>query len=117
MKIVVASDSGQVACQLARCTDFQLFYTDGLRILREETLVNPGLNAGFLPNYLSGLDAHVVIAGSVSHPCTQLLEAWSISVVTGIQGDSREAVHHFLTGQLPADLSGHRKSGRQTAIR
>ena len=109
MKIAVASDNGRVASQLSRCGEFQLFYTDGHRILREETLVNPGIAPGFLPNYLSGLDVHLVIAGSVRYSSVKLLEAGSVSVVTGIQGDTRDAALRFLDGQLAADPTGRRK--------
>ncbi len=51
MKIAVASDNGMVTAHFGHCEGFEIFEIKDNKILKNETIGNPGHRPGFLPNF------------------------------------------------------------------
>lgn len=100
MKIVVASDGTQVTGHFGHCESFRIYETDNGAILSEETIPNPGHKPGFLPNFLADKGAAVLICGGLGASASAIFERRGVTVITGAQGDAKDAVLRYLKGEL-----------------
>ena len=100
MKIAVASEKNTVTEHFGHCENFNIFDIADGKIIKEESLPNPGHKPGFLPNYLNDLGVNVIISGGMGQGAIEIFESKSIEVFTGASGEAREAVENFLAGKL-----------------
>ena len=64
-KIAVASEVNEVAGHFGHCSNFNIYEVENGKIVKEESIPNPGHRPGFLPNFLNELGAKVVISGGM----------------------------------------------------
>lgn len=100
MKIAVASMGEMVAGHFGHCENFNIFETENGKIIKEESIGNPGHKPGFLPNYLHELGVYVIISGGMGAGAIEIFDSHNIEVVTGAQGNAKECVENFLSGNL-----------------
>lgn len=100
MKIAVASDKGQVTGHFGHCETFEVFETENGKIVKAESLPNPGHKPGFLPNYLNEKGVNTIISGGMGGAAVNIFNDHNIEVIIGANGDSREATESYLTGNL-----------------
>lgn len=100
MKIAVASDNKIVSQHFGFCEDFQVFYSDKGKIVREEALPNPGHKPGFLPNYLNENEVNVIISGGMGGAAVTIFNEHNIEVIIGAEGPAKEAAEAYLKGDL-----------------
>ncbi len=100
MKIVVAAMGTNVAGHFGHCENFIFFDTADGAITSVETVPNPGHRPGFLPNFLADRGAKVIISGGMGGGAVEIFNERDVKVIIGIQGDAREAVEHYLKGEL-----------------
>lgn len=105
MKIAVASMAHEVAGHFGHCESFIVFDTEEGRIVREETIANPGHRPGFLPNFLGDMGVEVIISGGMGGGAVEIFNSRNIEVVLGATGDSRVAVERYLAGCLESSGS------------
>jgi predicted Fe-Mo cluster-binding NifX family protein len=65
MKIAVASEGKFVTGHFGHCTNFMIYEAQNRKILREESIPNPGHKPGFLPNFLADRGVNVIISGGM----------------------------------------------------
>ena len=65
MKIAVASEQQNVATHFGHCENFNIYETEGNKIIKSESVPNPGHRPGFLPNFLNDLGVNVIISGGM----------------------------------------------------
>ena len=70
------------------------------RIVKEESVKNPGHKPGFLPNFLADRGAQVIISGGMGEGAVDIFNERGVEVVTGASGDARTAVEQYLKGEL-----------------
>ena len=99
-KIAVASENKNVCPHFGHCESFLLFDVENNKIVRSETVANPGHKPGFLPNFLSDLGVNLIISGGMGGGAIEIFDAKNIEVVTGAQGNARTAVENYLNGSL-----------------
>jgi len=100
MKIAVASDGSQVTEHFGHCQDFRIYHVEGDKIVKSETIPNPGHRPGFLPNFLSDQGVKVIISGGVGGGAIEIFEEKGIEVVTGARGSAEDAANSYLKGSL-----------------
>lgn len=100
MRIAVATEDGQVSVHFGRCAEFILYDVENGKITRKAVVKNPGHRPGFLPEFLGDQGVNCVIAGGMGSRAHEAFERRGIDVVTGIVGNSDEAVERFLAGCL-----------------
>lgn len=100
MKIAVASDKGQVTQHFGYCEDFKVFETENGKIVKEESLENPGHKPGFLPNYLNENGVNTIISGGMGAAAVTIFNEHNIEVIIGADGDSKAAAEAYLNGDL-----------------
>lgn len=100
MKIAVASENKMVTGHFGHCINFNIFETEGNKIVKSESIPNPGHRPGFLPNFLNDLGVNVIISGGMGGGAVQIFDEKGIEVITGASGDAETAVTNYLAGNL-----------------
>ena len=99
-RIAVASDNGMVSRHFGHCEGFMLFDTENNKIIKSETIANPGHRHGFLPNFLADRGGNVIISGSMGPGAVEIFHEKNIEVIVGACGDAQAAVEAYLQGAL-----------------
>lgn len=100
MKIAVAAEGKKVTEHFGHCVNFMLYDTENGKILKEESVENPGHKPGFLPNFLADRGVKVVISGGMGQGAVDIFNERDVEVITGASGDARTAVERYLKGEL-----------------
>lgn len=100
IKIAVASEQNSVAGHFGHCSNFNIFETEDGKIVKKESVPNPGHKPGFLPNFLNDLGVKVVISGGMGGGAVDIFKSHNIETVIGATGDAEEAVKAYLKGEL-----------------
>jgi len=100
LKIAVASENEMVTGHFGHCVNFNIFETQNDRIVKSESIANPGHKPGFLPNFLNDMGVQVVISGGMGGGAIDIFNEKGIEVIVGASGDAEAAVEAYLTGTL-----------------
>ncbi len=100
MKIAVASEKEIVTGHFGHCENFNIYDVEDKKIVKTESIPNPGHKPGFLPNFLNDMGVNVIISGGMGGGAVQIFNEKGIEVVVGARGDSRAAAEGYLGGQL-----------------
>lgn len=100
MKIAVASKGRNITEHFGHCENFNIFYIEDKKIVKSESIPNPGHRPGFLPNYLNDLGVGVIISGGMGSGAVDIFREKGIEVVIGARGDARDTVEKYLGGTL-----------------
>lgn len=105
MKIAVAGEKGMVTEHFGHCEGFLIFDTENNKIVKEETITNPGHRPGFLPNFLNDKGVNVIISGGIGGGAIEIFKEKGIEVVVGAYGNAKELVEKYLEGSLKSTES------------
>lgn len=100
MKIAVASDKGQVTGHFGHCETFEVFDSENGKIVKEESIPNPGHKPGFLPNFLNDKGINTIISGGMGGAAVDIFNEHNIEVIIGAKGDAKESAKAYLNGDL-----------------
>ena len=100
MKIGVASTDKVTAQHFGHCDGFDIFESDGEKIISSKFIPNPGHKPGFLPRFLNEQGVNVIIAGGMGSGAIEIFEENNIKVITGAQGDPKENAQAYIEGKL-----------------
>lgn len=100
MKIAIASDNGMVTEHFGHCESFTIFEAENNRIIKNESVSNPGHRPGFLPNFLNDMGVNVIISGGMGGGAVDIFNEKGIEVITGARGNVRAAAEQYLQGML-----------------
>lgn len=105
MKVAIACDGIAVSPHFGRCERYLVAEVEGAQIALQEWLPNPGHEPGALPRLMAQQGVSVVLAGGAGPRAQQLLAAAGIELITGVSGDSLEALQAFAQGSLETGQS------------
>ena len=105
MKIAISTDSEKVSEHFGRCPQFTILDIEEKKIVKKETIDNPGHSTGSLPKYFRDLGVECVIAGGAGFRAKQFFDDFGIKLITGIQGTVDEVIENFLNGTLEGNES------------
>lgn len=100
IKIAVASENEMVTGHFGHCINFNIFETEGNKIVKGESIPNPGHKPGFLPNFLNDLGVKVIISGGMGGGAIDIFNEKNIEVIVGASGNAKVAVEQYLQGNL-----------------
>ena len=100
MKIAVASDKGQVTGHFGHCETFEVFDSEDGKIVKEESIPNPGHKPGFLPNFLNDKGVNTIISGGMGGAAVDIFNQHNIEVIIGAKGDAKDSAEAYLKGEL-----------------
>ncbi len=105
MKIAVASENGMVTEHFGHCKSFMIFDIENNKIVKSETVSNPGHRPGFLPNFLADHGVNVIISGGMGGGAVEIFNERNVEVVVGASGSSKASVEAYLQGSLKSTCS------------
>ena len=100
MRIAIACDGTKVTEHFGHCDGFAVFDAENGAIVHQETVANPGHRPGFLPNFLADRGVQVIISGGMGGGAVEIFRQRGVDVVTGAQGEAREAAERYAAGAL-----------------
>ncbi len=100
MKIAVASEKEMVAEHFGHCENFNIFDIENNKIVKNESVPNPGHKPGFLPNFLNDQGVGVIVSGGMGGGAIEIFKSKGIEVIVGARGSAEKAVNDYLKGQL-----------------
>lgn len=100
MKIAVASENKMVTEHFGHCVNFNIFETQNDRIVKSESVANPGHKPGFLPNFLNDMGVKVIISGGMGGGAIDIFNEKGIEVIIGARGEAEAAALAYLQGDL-----------------
>lgn len=100
LKVAVACENKMVCGHFGHCETFEVFETENGKIVKSESVQNPGHRPGFLPNFLHELGVNTIISGGMGGGAVDIFNGHTIEVILGAQGDSRKVVEEYLAGNL-----------------
>ena len=100
IRIAVASENEMVTEHFGHCEGFMIFDTENNRIMKSETVANPGHKPGFLPNFLADRGVTVIISGGMGRGAIEIFNERNVEVVVGASGAASAAVEAYLQGSL-----------------
>lgn len=100
MRIAVASEKEIVTGHFGHCENFNIYDVEDKKIVKIESVPNPGHKPGFLPNFLHELGVNVIISGGMGGGAVQIFNENEIEVVVGARGDSKSVAEAYISGEL-----------------
>lgn len=100
MKIAVASEQNMVTEHFGHCINFNIFEVEENKIMKVESVLNPGHKPGFLPLFLHDQGVNVIIAGGMGGGAVDIFNQKGIEVILGATGLAKDAVEQYLKGEL-----------------
>jgi predicted Fe-Mo cluster-binding NifX family protein len=100
MKIAVACEKEIVTEHFGHCENFNIYETDGNKIVKSESVKNLGHRPGFLPNFLNDMGVNVIISGGMGQGAIDIFNEKGIEVITGALGEAKIAAEEYLKGNL-----------------
>jgi predicted Fe-Mo cluster-binding NifX family protein len=102
MKTVISTDSGRVAEHFGRCPQFTVVeYSEG-KLIKEETIANPGHHPGYLPSFFRDMQADSIVCGGMGQRAKMLFDEANIKTITGVSGSIKEVIDKLLKNELKA---------------
>jgi predicted Fe-Mo cluster-binding NifX family protein len=86
--------------QFGHCINFNIFDAENSKIVKSESIPNPGHKPGFLPNYLNDMGVKVIISGGMGAGAIEIFNEKGIEVIVGASGAAKAAVEQYLNGEL-----------------
>ena len=100
MKIAVASENEVVTEHFGHCLNFNVYEIEEGKIVKHESIPNPGHKPGFLPNFLNELGVKVIISGGMGGGAIDIFNQHDIEVIVGAKGLAIDLVNEYLLGAL-----------------
>ena len=100
MKIAVASEKEMVTEHFGHCINFNVYEAENNKIVKSESIPNPGHKPGFLPNFLNDMGVNVIISGGMGGGAIDIFNEKGIEVIIGASGEAKTAAEQYLQGKL-----------------
>ncbi|NLT47937.1 MAG: P-loop NTPase [Clostridiales bacterium] len=100
IKIAVASENEMVTEHFGHCVNFNIFEAEDNRVVKTESIPNPGHRPGFLPNFLNDMGVNVIISGGMGSGAIDIFNEKNIEVIVGASGNAKAAAEAYLNGTL-----------------
>ncbi|MHC1720326.1 MAG: NifB/NifX family molybdenum-iron cluster-binding protein [Clostridiaceae bacterium] len=100
IKIAVASENEMVTGHFGHCINFNIYESENCKIVKSQSIPNPGHRPGFLPNFLNDIGVNVVISGGMGGGAIDIFNEKGIEVIVGASGEAKIAAESYINGTL-----------------
>ena len=100
MRIAISTDGDFVSAHFGRCPSFTIVDIDDGKVLKKETIDNPGHHPGFIPEFLNQNGVNCIIAGGMGMRATGFFDEFKIKAIVGITGKIDEVIEKLQKGTL-----------------
>jgi predicted Fe-Mo cluster-binding NifX family protein len=100
MKVAISTDGNVVSAHFGRCPSFTVLDINKGKVVKRETVDNPGHAPGSIPQFLHKKGVETVIAGGMGMRATGFFNELGIDTIVGISGTVDDVINQFLKGTL-----------------
>ena len=100
MRVAVSTDGNMVAAHFGRCEAYTLADIEEAKVVKSETIANPGHEPGFLPGYLAERGVNCIVAGGMGPRAHGLFAEKQIETIVGVSGSVAAALEALAKGEL-----------------
>lgn len=103
MKIAIPVTGDRISAHFGHCEQFSIFDVDidGKKIMGQQSLIPPAHEPGILPEWLSGLQVDLVIAGGMGQRAQQLFAQNNIDLIVGtVDNTPQELIEQYMNDRL-----------------
>lgn len=100
MKVAFSTDNGTVSAHFGRCPQFTFVDIVDGKVVKQETIDNPGHHPGYLPQYLGEMGVEAVIAGGAGQRAQMLFSEKNIQLILGVSGSIETNLDLLCQGKL-----------------
>lgn len=100
MKIAISAASGQVYAHFGRAPEFVFVTIEDNKVVKQESIPNPGHTVGSIPEFVNQQGASVMIAGGMGPRAVNFFGQFGIDVIVGVTGSIDDVIAKILDGTL-----------------
>ena len=100
MKIVICTETGNVAQHFGRAPWFTFVTIEKNKVIESEALPNPGHTVGSIPKFINEQGATCMITGGIGHRAVGFFSEYGIEVIRGVIGSVDDTIGKILDGTL-----------------
>jgi len=100
MRIAISTDGDSVSMHFGRCPVFTLVDLEDGKVVRKETVRNPGHQPGSIPQFLHEKGAQCIICGGMGMRATGFFNDLGIQTIVGVSGKIDEIIEKLQNGTL-----------------
>ena len=100
MRVAISTDGDFVSAHFGRCPHFTIVDIENVKVVKKETVANPGHSPGAIPQFLHQMGAEVIIAGGMGMRAAGFFDELGIKPIMGITGEIDEVIEQLIKGTL-----------------
>jgi predicted Fe-Mo cluster-binding NifX family protein len=105
MRVAISTDRDSVSSHFGRCSSFTIVDIEGGKVIKKETVDNPGHQPGFIPQFLHQRGVECIVCGGMGMRATDIFSQLGIQTIVGVTGKIDEVIEKLLRGTLEAGRS------------
>jgi predicted Fe-Mo cluster-binding NifX family protein len=100
MRIAISTDGEFVSAHFGRCPTFSIIEIENGKIVKQESIENPGHQPGFIPQFLHQKGVACIICGGMGRRATSFFSEYGIQTIVGVSGTVAETLQKLQDGTL-----------------
>lgn len=100
MRIAISTDGDNVSAHFGRCPTYTIVDIKDGKVVKKDSVKNPGHEPGFIPQFLHDRGVECIIAGGMGMRATGFFQEYGIRAIVGISGRIDEIVKKLAQGKL-----------------
>ena len=100
MKVAISTDGVHVSAHFGRCPTFTIVDIKDGKVIKRESVDNPGHEPGFIPEFLHKRGVNCIIAGGMGARADGFFREFGIQAIVGVSGTVDGVIDQLVSGKL-----------------
>jgi predicted Fe-Mo cluster-binding NifX family protein len=100
MRVAISTDGDNVSAHFGRFPTFTIVDIKDGKVLKKESVKNPGHEPGFIPQFLHERGVKCIVAGGMGMRAEGFFKEFDIQAIVGISGKISEIIDKLISGRL-----------------
>jgi len=100
VRIAISTDGEYVSAHFGRCPSFTIVDVENNKLVKKESVQNPGHEPGFIPQFLHKQGVKCIVAGGMGMRATGFFEELGMQAIVGVSGKVTEVIDKLVKGNL-----------------
>lgn len=100
MRVAISTDGEYVSAHFGRCPVFTIVDIKDGKIIKKESVDNPGHEPGFIPQFLHERGVECIIAGGMGMRASGFFEELGMQAIVGVSGKISDVMDKLVKGKL-----------------
>lgn len=92
MRVAISTDGEYVSAHFGRCPSYTIVDIESNKLIKKESVKNPGHEPGFIPQFLHERGVQCIVAGGMGMRATGFFQELGIQVIVGVSGKISEVI-------------------------